>query len=145
MAALLTVTHHHGVRESYVLECPHGSTNGEAVSSSLEPRERLISSLLARHGVPFGCACAAETDLLDAYPSIEAAAEQIGAGSSHGLAELDDEAKAALLQKIGGLRCATCQIAVMVLPLHAPLVVVPVHDVKCPNARWAATPIPKLA
>jgi hypothetical protein len=30
MRALLTVTHHDRVQESYVLECSHGSTNGEA-------------------------------------------------------------------------------------------------------------------
>jgi hypothetical protein len=145
MAALLTITHHQGAGESYVLECPHGSTNGEAATSSIEPRERLISSLLARHGVPFGCTCAAETDLLDAYPSVESAAEQIEAGSSHGLAELDHEMKVALLQRIGGLSCSTCRIAVMVLPLHMPLVVVPVHDVACPNARWARNRNEKLA
>ena len=144
MSALLTVTHHEGFRESYVLECPHGSTNGEADTASRDAKERLISSLLARHGVPFGCACAAETDVMDAYPSIQSAVELIRNGPGHGPAELEDEVKEALLRKIAGLACPSCSVAILVLPLRTPLVVVPVHDVTCPNAKWSPAPTADL-
>jgi hypothetical protein len=141
MRALLTVTHHDADRESYILECPHGSTTGQAEKASPEARERLIAGLMARHGGPFGCACAAETDLVDAYPSADSAIEQIAAGPSRGLAELDDETKAGLIGGIEKARCATCSIGILVMPLHLPLVAVPLHDVRCPNARWGIAAI----
>ena len=135
MRALLTITHHDGLRESYVLECPHGSTNGDAEATSSESRQRYVSSLLARHGTPYGCTCAAETDLVDVYPSIDSAVDQITAGASHGAAELDPELIMGLVQRIKDARCPTCSIAIMVLPLHLPLVFVPLHDLRCPNAK----------
>jgi hypothetical protein len=90
--------------------------------------------MMARHGVPFGCICTAETDLLDVYPSIESAVERIQAGPSHGLAEMDDDMKAGLIASIQGSRCPECSIAVLVLPLHFPLVVAPLHEVRCPHS-----------
>lgn len=144
MSALLTITHHEGFRESYVLECPHGTTNGEADTVSADSKERLISSLLSRHGVPFGCTCAAETDLMDAYPSIESAVDQIRHGPGHGPTELDEDVKQGLLDKIADLACPACSVAILVLPLRTPLVVVPVHDVMCPNATWSPAPTEEL-
>jgi hypothetical protein len=135
MRALLTVTHHDGVHESHVLECPHGSTIGEVEATTVESRERYVAGLLARHGTPYGCTCAAETDLIDVYPSIESAIEQITAGASHGIAELDDELLADLVGKIGDARCPECPIAVRVLPLHLPMAVEPVHAPGCPRAE----------
>jgi hypothetical protein len=136
MRALLTVTHHEVGRESYALECPHGLTNGNMETDSPEARERLLANLLARHGAPFGCTCAAETDLVDAYPSIESAIEQITASSSQGLAELDAETKEGLTRRIEEARCPSCSVAILVLPLHLPLVITPLHDIECPNAKW---------
>jgi hypothetical protein len=136
MRALLTVTHHEAGRESYVLECPHGLTNGDIETASPEARERLLANLLASHGTPFGCTCAAETDLVDAYPSVESAIEQITASSSQGLAELDDETKEGLTRRIEEARCPFCSVAILVLPLHLPLVITPLHDIACPNAKW---------
>jgi hypothetical protein len=136
MRALLTVTHHGAGRESYILECSHGLTTEQAEKASPESRERLIAGLMARHGGPSGCACAAETDLVDAYPSADSAIEQIAAGPSRGLAELDDETMAGLIRGIEEARCASCSIGILVMPLHLPLVAVPLHDVRCPNARW---------
>jgi len=144
MSALLTITHHEGFRESYVLECPHGSTNGEADTASVEAKERLVASILARHGVPFGCTCAAETDVMDAYASIELAVEQIRNAPSRGMAELDNEVKQGLVRKIADLACPDCSVAILVLPLRLPLVVVPVHDVMCPKAMWRSAPTEAL-
>jgi hypothetical protein len=141
MRALLTVTHHDGVRESYMLECPHGATNEQAEAASLEAREKRIASLLARHGTPYGCTCAAETDLLDTYPSVDSAIEQITSGSGQELAELDDELKAGLIRMIKDARCPECSIAVMVFPLHQPLVVAPLHNPRCPHASWSEATI----
>lgn len=135
MRALLTVTHYDGVRESYILECPHGLTKGDVETASIESRERHIAGMLARHGVPYGCSCTAETDLIDAYPSIDSAVEQLTAGASHGAAELDDELNSGLVRKIRDFRCPACSVAILVLPLHLPLVVVPLHALRCPHAR----------
>ena len=137
MRATLTVTHHDGIRESYVLECPHGSTSGEATAIPLESQERYVASLLARHGVPYGCTCAAETDLADVYPSIESAIEQIAVGASHGLAELDAELNGDLVERIKDVRCPECSISVRVLPLHLPIGIVPIHAPECPRAERA--------
>jgi hypothetical protein len=136
MRALLTVTHHEVGRESYVLECPHGLTNGDMDTASPEAREKLLAGLLARHGTPFGCTCAAETDLVDAYPSVQSAMEQITASSSQGLAGLDDETTEDLTRRIEKARCPSCSVAILVLPLHLPLVMTPLHDTACPNAKW---------
>jgi len=133
-SALLTIIHRDPIGESYVLECPHGVTNGEAVASSPEPGQSLIAAMMARHGVPFGCTCTAETDLLDVYPSIESAVKQISAGSSHGLADMDDDMKAGLVASIEGSRCPECSIAVLVLPLDFPLVVAPLHELRCAHS-----------
>src|ERR1035437_6611992 len=127
MCALLTITHHNAARESYALECPHGLTKGEADEASMEPRQRIIAGLLARHGSPFDCTCAAETDLVDAYPSVESAVEQIAAGASNGFADLGGELTEGLLRLISDARCPSCSVAIMVLPLHLPMVVVPLH------------------
>jgi hypothetical protein len=135
MRALLTVTHHDGIHESYLLECPHGSTDGEAAATPIESRERYVAGLLARHGVPYDCTCAAETDLVDVYPSIESAMEQIADGAGHGIAELDAELNADLVEKIKHARCPECSIGVRVLPFHLPLVVVPTHAPGCPRAE----------
>ena len=137
MRATLTVTHRDGIRQSYVLECSHGSTNGEAAAIPLESRERYVSSLLAHHGLPYGCTCAAETDLVDEYPSIESAIEQIAAGSGHGMTELDSELNADLVENIKNARCPECSIAVRVLPLHLPPVVAPIHAPGCPRSERA--------
>jgi hypothetical protein len=134
VGALLTVTHLDGVRESYFLECPHGATAEDAEFSSVEARQRLVSALMARHGLPYGCTCAAETDLLDAYPTIDSAIAMIGNGEGQGFAELDDDARAVLIQSIKGARCEACSVAILVLPFRQPLVVAPLHDVMCPLA-----------
>jgi hypothetical protein len=135
MRALLTVTHRDEHHKSYMLECPHGSTSGEARRASLASRETYVAGLLARHGVPYGCTCAAETDLADVYPSIESAIEQIPTGASQGSTELDDDAIADLLRKIDDVRCPECSVAVLVLPLHVPLEVEAIHERRCPCAR----------
>jgi hypothetical protein len=134
MGALLTVTHLDGVRESYFLECPHGATAEDAEFSSVEARQRLISALMARHGLPYGCTCAAETDLLDAYPTIDSAIRQIGKDEGQGFADLDDDVRADLVQSIINARCEACSVAILVLPFRQPLVVAPLHDAGCPFA-----------
>lgn len=135
MRALLTVTHRDGVHESLVLECPHGSTSGQVKATPIASREKYVAALLARHGLPYDCTCAAETDLVDVYPSIDSAIEQISGGASNGIADLDDELNAVLVASIEGARCPTCSVAVMVLPFHLPVVVTALHDPACPNAR----------
>lgn len=138
MRALLTVAHHDAASESYALECPHGRTEAEpeadADAAASEPRPKLVAGLLARHGLPFGCTCAAETDLADIYPSIDSAIEQITAGAGNGVTDLDDELIEGLVRLVREARCPTCEISVKVLPLHLPLVVIPIHDLQCPRA-----------
>jgi hypothetical protein len=134
MGALLTVTHLDGVRESYIIECAHGSTIEHGEACTLEARQRVISALMTRHGMPYGCTCAAETDLLDAYPSIESAVEQITNAECQGFVDLDDEMRADLIQSITDSRCEECSVAILVLPFRQPLVVAPLHDVRCPFA-----------
>jgi hypothetical protein len=134
-SALLTIIHRAPIGESYVIECPHGVTQDEAGGTDADLARNLIAGLMARHGLPFGCTCTAETDLLDVYPSIEFAVDQISAGSTHGLADIDQHVMAGLIDSIDGSRCPECSIAVLVLPLHFPLVVAPLHDVRCPNSR----------
>jgi hypothetical protein len=134
MRALLTITHHDAANESYVIECPHGLTRVETASVSGEPRQRLIAGLLARHGSPSSCTCAAETDLVDAYPSVDSAVAQIMTGAGNGLTDLDDESIEEVLRHVRGARCPSCSIAVKVMPLHLPADVVSVHDPRCPLA-----------
>ena len=135
LRALLKVTHHGGSDESYDLECRHGSTNGGAHVTSLETREKYVVGLLARHGVPYGCSCAAETDLADVYPSADSAIEQITAGGNCGMAELDDEATADLAGKIDDARCPECSVAILLMPLHVPLAAEAIHEPRCPRAK----------
>ena len=135
MRALLTVTHHDGIRESLVLECPHGSTSGEVEAAPIAVKEKYVAALLASHGLPYGCSCTAETDLVDVYPSIDSAIAQISAGSGNGIADLDDDLRAPLIASIEGVRCPTCSAAVMVLPFHVPVAVTAVHDPACPKAK----------
>ena len=134
MGALHTVTHLDGGRESYILECTHGSTVEHGEACTLEARQMVISALMTRHGMPYGCTCAAETDLLDAYPSIESAVEQITNVECEGFADLDGEMRADLVQSINNVRCEACSVAILVLPFRMPLVVAPLHDVRCPFA-----------
>jgi hypothetical protein len=134
LGALLTVTHLDGVHESYILECQHGATIEEAEFSTIEARQRLVSALMTRHGLPYGCTCAAETDLLDAYPTIDSAIAMIGNDEGQGFADLDADASADLIQSIKDARCEACSVAILVLPFRQPLVVAPLHDVMCPLA-----------
>lgn len=135
LRALLKVTHHGCFDESYDLECRHGSTSGRAQVTSLEAKEKYVAGLLARHGVPYGCSCAAETDLADVYPSVESAIEQITAGGSCGIAELDDDATADLTGKINDARCPECSVAILLMSLHLPLAVEAIHEPRCPRAK----------
>jgi hypothetical protein len=134
MGALLTVTHIDGIRERYILEYPHGYTTEEADARSPEAREQLISDLMTRHGTPHSCTCAAETDLLDGYPSIESAIEQISNAAGRGPVDLDDDVRLDLIRSIKDSRCTACSVAILVLPFRQPLVVAPLHDARCPFA-----------
>jgi|ERR1035437_964548 hypothetical protein len=89
---------------------------------------------MARHGLPYGCTCAEETDLLDAYPTIDSAIRQIGNDEGQGFADLDAVAGADLVQSIINARCEACSVAILVLPFRQPLAVMPLHDAGCPFA-----------
>jgi hypothetical protein len=134
MGALLTVTHLDGIRERYSLECAHGMTTDEGDARSLDARQKLIANLMARHGTPYGCNCSAETDLLEAYPSIDSAVEQLTYDEGAGFADMPDDVRSELIESVRAARCEACSVAILVLPFREPLVVAPLHDVRCPFA-----------
>ena len=140
MRALLTIAHRDASRADYVLECPHGLSKVDSDAHLDESREQLISSLLSGHGRPFNCTCAAETDLIDAYPSIDSAVSHIETDGRLGLIDLDEDLIADLVQQIKSVECPTCSIAVLVMPFRLPMVVTPLHDIRCPQAKVEGTP-----
>ena len=140
MRALLTITHHDASRADYVLECQHGLSKVASKEESDGPRDQLIAGLLSRHGRPFNCTCTAETDLIDAYSSIDSAVDLIEMDGRLGLLDLDEDLIAGLVQKIRSVDCPTCSIAVLVMPFRLPMVVTPLHDIRCPHATVQSMP-----
>jgi hypothetical protein len=135
MQALLTIKHHDDGAQSYLLECPHGVTNAAVEAGPPERRQKLIAGLLTSHGTPYGCACAAETDLVDVYPSVESAIAQLRSGPGNGLADLDSAMTADLIEEVELARCSGCDVAIGVMPLRLPPIVEPRHDDRCRRAE----------
>jgi hypothetical protein len=135
MQALLTITHHDDGAQSYRLECPHGLTDTGPERGPSERIQKLIAGLLTSHGTPYGCACAAETDLVDVYPSVDSAIAQLKAGPGNGLADLDSAMTASLLEKVELARCSGCNVTIGVMPLRLPPIVEPRHDDRCHRAK----------
>ncbi len=135
MKTLLTVTHHDRIHDSYVLECGHGSSNADAETTSMGAMSGLIASMRTTHSALYGCTCANEFDLMDVYPSVDAAVEQFTGDLGSSPDDLDDSLHQGLLQKIKAARCPACSVAITVSTHDLRLVVVPLHDNGCPRAK----------